>query len=179
MRLAVLLIGGLLAGAGVGGCAATRAERGPSEVLDAWHGAAAAGDFDAYFGAMTEDAVFIGTDAGERWSRSEFEDYARPYFGRPAGAGSDSDYLAAWVYEPRDRRVIESADGDVAWFDELLDNASYGTARGTGVLVLDGGAWRVAHYHLTFPVPNDLAREVTGMIQRHEASGEAAAGANN
>lgn len=34
-------------------------------VLDDWHKAAATVNFEAYFGAMTEDAIFIGTDATE------------------------------------------------------------------------------------------------------------------
>ena len=38
-----------------------------NEVLDNWHLAAAHADFDAYFGLMTKDAVFIGTDAMENW----------------------------------------------------------------------------------------------------------------
>lgn len=36
-------------------------------VLDGWHLAAANADFEAYFGKMTKDAVFIGTDAMENW----------------------------------------------------------------------------------------------------------------
>ena len=37
-------------------------------VLDQWHIAAAQANFDKYFGLMTDDAVFIGTDATENWS---------------------------------------------------------------------------------------------------------------
>ena len=57
----------------------------------------------------------------------------------------------------------------VAWFDEVLDSQSYGTSRGTGVLIRGAKGWRVAQYHLTFPIPNDLAGEMTGRIKAHEA----------
>ena len=35
--------------------------------LDAWHKAASEANFEAYFGLMTQDAIFIGTDATENW----------------------------------------------------------------------------------------------------------------
>jgi hypothetical protein len=46
-------------------------------LLDSWHKAAAEAKFDAYF-KMTEDAVFIGTDATEKQTR--FQEFAKPYF---------------------------------------------------------------------------------------------------
>ena len=48
-----------------------------NQVLEEWHTAAADADFDAYFDIMTEDAVFIGTDATENWQREEFMKYRR------------------------------------------------------------------------------------------------------
>ena len=41
-------------------------------VLDAWHQAAADADFEAYFSKMTEDGVFVGTEAMENWQNAEF-----------------------------------------------------------------------------------------------------------
>jgi hypothetical protein len=29
---------------------------------------------------MTEDAVFIGTDATENWGKPDFQEFAKPYF---------------------------------------------------------------------------------------------------
>ena len=48
---------------------------------------------------------------------------------------------------------------------ERLDNASLGETRGTGVLLLQEGHWRVAQYNLTIPIPNALAGEVVARIR--------------
>ena len=50
--------------------------------LEAWHKAAADADFDAYFDLMTDDAVFIGTDAEENWQLDQFKAFSKPYFDR-------------------------------------------------------------------------------------------------
>ena len=123
--------------------------------LDGFHLAASEADGAAYFGSMTADAVFLGTDATERWNLDQFRAYAGPYFDRGQG----------WTYQPLERHV--SLSGNVAWFDERLWNEKYGESRGTGVLVLEDGRWRVAQYNLTFPMPNDLAGEFTRRIREH------------
>jgi hypothetical protein len=61
--------------------------------------------------------------------------------------------------------VTLAEDGSTAWFDEMLENQSYGTTRGTGVLVRTAGGWKIVQYHLTIPLPNDLARDVVQMIR--------------
>jgi hypothetical protein len=128
------------------------------QVLDGFHEAAAKADADAYFGAMTPDGVFIGTDVTERWDRAAFEAFAAPHFQRDS----------AWTYVPRERHVAFGPKGKTAWFDEVLDHARYGTVRGSGVLVKQGKAWKIAHYVLSFPVPNDVAADVVATIQDHE-----------
>lgn len=123
--------------------------------LDAFHAAAARADEEAYFALLASNAVFLGTDASERWDKAAFRAFAHPYFA--AGKG--------WAFVPRDRHVDFSADGRVAWFDELLDSASYGECRGTGVLERGEGGWRIPQYHLTIPMPNDLAKELVARIR--------------
>ena len=120
------------------------------------HQAASDADFDGYFDLYAEQAVFLGTDATERWTREEFMAYTKARFDTGTG----------WTYHMLERHVSVAPDGRTAWFDERLWNAKYGDCRGTGVLVLDGSAdWRIAHYNLTFPIPNDLALQVVGLIQ--------------
>ena len=122
-------------------------------VLDAFHDAAALADGEAYFGAMAEGSVFLGTDATERWDREAFRGYADPYFSQGRG----------WTYKPIERHVY--VRGEVAWFDERLWNEKYGESRGTGVLRRFAQGWRIVHYSLTFPIPNAISGEVTKQIR--------------
>ena len=48
--------------------------------IDNWHLAAAKADYDTYFGLMTLDGVFIGTDATENWNNTDFRAFSKPYF---------------------------------------------------------------------------------------------------
>lgn len=137
-------------------------EQDISAVLDALHAAASKADGSAYFALYTPDATYLGTDAAERWTLAEFQDYAMPYFSKGQG----------WTYTPRERHItIAPVDCRcVAWFDELLDSKSYGTSRGTGTLVLTPEGWKVSQYALTFPIPNDLAKDMTTTIKAFEAT---------
>jgi hypothetical protein len=121
--------------------------------LDDFHAAAAASDEQRYFSYFAHDGEFLGTDPSERWTVTSFRAYAHPLFA--AGKG--------WTYKVRSRSL--HYQGDLAWFDEILDNAKYGACRGTGVLRRTGVEWKVVLYSLTFLVPNDLAEKVTGEIR--------------
>lgn len=127
-----------------------------AETLDALHAAAARADGQAYFDLFTPDARFIGTDATERWTLSEFRAYAEPYFARGQG----------WTYTPVERTVTLAPIQCmcVAWFDEVLDSDSYGVTRGSGVLRKTRAGWKIEQYVLSFAVPNDRARAVVGVI---------------
>lgn len=129
-----------------------------NRMLDDWHHAAAVADEAHYFEAMSPDFVFLGTDASERWNREAFRAFAHPYFAKGT----------AWTFTPHDRHVTIA--GDVAWFDEKLDSASYGDCRGTGVARRIRGAWKVAQYNLTIPIPNDLAKSVVAMIRAKQST---------
>jgi hypothetical protein len=161
MRAFVLALA-LLTAVAVAPARAATPEQDIAAVLDALHAAAAKADGPAYFALYTPDAIYIGTDAAERWTLAEFEGYAMPYFAKGQG----------WTYTPRERHITIApiACRCVAWFDELLDSASYGTSRGTGTLVLTPQGWRVSQYALTFPIPNDLAKDMTTTIKAFEAA---------
>jgi ketosteroid isomerase-like protein len=133
-------------------------ETAVANLLDRLHDAAARADGSAYFATYTPDAIFIGTDASERWTMDEFRAYARPAF--EAGRG--------WTYVPVERHVRFAPSGDVAWFDERLENAKYGACRGSGVCLRTADGWRVAHYVLSFPIPNDAAAAVVELIRAGE-----------
>jgi SnoaL-like domain len=133
-------------------------EFGVGLVLDQWHFAASQGLFDLYFELMTPDAIFLGTDETERWDVEQFKGYAREPF-------SDGE---GWTYTPREggRFVMVSDDGKTAWVDETLEHERYGTLRGTAVLSKRGDVWKIAHYSLTFLIPNDKAKEVVDVVGR-------------
>lgn len=123
-------------------------------VLTAWHLAASEGSFDIYFDAMTDDSVFLGTDASERWTKLEFMGYAREPF-------SDGN---GWTYTQVESHIAFDDDRDTAWADEILRNEKYGILRGTSVLNKVDGEWKIAHYSLTFLVPNEKAASVVEVI---------------
>jgi uncharacterized protein (TIGR02246 family) len=125
-------------------------------LLDDWHRAAAQADEARYFGHFTPDAVFLGTDATERWDVPAFRAYAHPHFAKGK----------AWSFEAVRRAVMFGAGGDIAWFDEDLATPNLGPARGSGVVVRSAdGAWRIAHYNLTITVPNERFDSVKALLE--------------
>ena len=129
-----------------------------SLTLDDFHQAASDANQQQYFDLLSDKAVFIGTDATERWDKNTFKAFAKPYFDKGQG----------WTYKPRNRHLTLSSSGQVAWFDELLDSQSYGECRGTGVLELTENGWKISQYHLTIPLPNGLAKDVVKQIKQQQ-----------
>ncbi len=160
-----LITAGLLVAASGPGCVASKgagARIDPSaarpqieQVLDTLHAAAARADEATYFAQFAPNAVFLGTDPGERWSLEAFRAYAKPHFDNGRG----------WAYRPSDRTITVAADGDTAWFDEVVTSEKYGRCRGTGVLVYRDGGWRVAQYSLSLPIPNSMFQSVASAVK--------------
>ena len=132
-----------------------------SAALEDFHVAASKADTPRYFSHFSPDAIYMGTDATERWTVGEFREFVEPYFSKGTG----------WTYVSRERNTFVAPDGQTAWFDEILDNESYGLTRGTGAFVRTDAGWKLTQYHLTIPVPNDLARPLVDMI-RKQAQGK-------
>lgn len=119
-------------------------------VLNSWHRAAAEANFEDYFSYFDSDSsIFMGTDATERWTIAEFKPWSKPYF----------DQGKAWSFTPTKRFVYFSDDNKTAWFDEELDTPNLGPSRGTGVLIWTEKGWKIDHYNLTIPIPNELIDE--------------------
>jgi hypothetical protein len=118
-------------------------------LLNNWHRAAAEANFNDYFNALTETAIFIGTDATENWNKTEFQAFAKPYF----------DKGKAWNFKTLERNIYFSSDHKTAWFDELLDTQMK-LCRGSGILVKVGGKWKIQHYVLSMTIPNDISDDV-------------------
>jgi ketosteroid isomerase-like protein len=122
-----------------------------SQTLDAWHKAAADIKFDTYFNLMADDAIFIGTDATENWTKPDFKVWAKPFF----------DKGKTWSFTALERHIFFDKTGKTAWFDELL-NTQMKICRGSGVLVKIGKEWKIQHYVLSMTIPND---EVDAVIK--------------
>ncbi|QCX54216.1 nuclear transport factor 2 family protein [Elizabethkingia sp. JS20170427COW] len=121
------------------------------KLLTEWHLAASRSDFNAYFHAFTKDAVYIGTDAKERWTKGQFASFSKPYFDRGK----------AWNFKTIERHISIAKDKKTAWFDEILDTPNMGICRGSGVLVKEKNGWKISHYVLSMIIPNDIANTVT------------------
>jgi ketosteroid isomerase-like protein len=123
---------------------ATESKKQIAATLDSFNVAAAQSNYEKYFNYYTEDAIFIGTDATENWSKQAFMKWAKPHF----------DKKKTWNFKALERNIYFSKTGDLAWFDELLDTQMK-ICRGSGVLIKQGNEWKVQQYVLSMTIPND------------------------
>jgi len=117
--------------------------------LNNWHKAAAEANFETYFSLMSNDGVFIGTDATENWQNKDFRTFSKPYF----------DKGKAWSFTAIERNIYTNKTNDFAWFDELLDTQMK-ICRGSGVLEKVNGEWKIKHYVLSIAIPNENVDEI-------------------
>lgn len=126
-------------------------------MLDSFNLAAAKADFNTYFNFYTEDAIFTGTDATERWDKPAFMAWAKPIFKRGR----------AWNFKAMERHIYFDNTGTLAWFDELL-NTEMKICRGSGVVVKEGNTWKLKQYILSTTVPNEKLDSVIVMKAQQE-----------
>ena len=125
-----------------------------NKVMDSWHAAASRADIRNYFDRFGQDAVFLGTDPSEQWTKSEFHRFAKPFF----------DKGQVWDFKPLERNVFFDEEGNISWFNELLDTWM-GKCRGSGVLKKSSaGKWELVQYNLAILVPNDKVSEYLTLI---------------
>jgi hypothetical protein len=125
-------------------------------VMNRWHRAAAIADEDTFFGLMTENADYIGTDPSEHWKRDELRKWSEKYFARSS----------AWDFKPQKRSIYFTPNGQYAWFDELL-TTWMGDCRGSGVLVKTNEGWRIEQYVLSMAVLNDLTKDYIKSLNKY------------
>lgn len=138
------------------------AEKAREEInltLENWHEAAAEANFQAYFEYMSEDGIFIGTDASENWNIEEFKNFSKPHF----------DKGSAWDFSTLERNIYTAENGEIAWFDELLDTWM-GICRGSGVMVQEDKEWKIKHYVLSVTIPNDNINEIVKINKEIDSS---------
>lgn len=123
-----------------------------SALLDGLHTAASQANLDKYLGSFTATGVFMGTDDWERWTRPvTLDNYVSERFAGGTG----------WTYEPVERNLIFSEDHNTAWFDEIIVSKKWGRFRGTGTVIKVDGHWKIAHYAMSFLVPNEVWEKVS------------------
>ena len=128
-----------------------------NNMLDQWHLDAAESNFDAYFEKMVPNGVFIGTDALENWTVSEFKEFSKPFF----------DEKNTWDFKTMERNIYYSSENNMIWFDELLDTWM-GICRGSGILIKDENNWKIAHYVLSVSIPNENIKEVIAIKEEND-----------
>ncbi len=136
----------------------TKEEQTISLMLEEFHHAAAEANAQIYLNLLTEDAIFLGTDASERWTKKQFSAFVLPYFNQGKG----------WLYETKVRNVSLFESSSVAFFDEILENENYGRCRGSGVLIKTSQGWKISQYSLSIMVPNEVAKKVVEQIKSYE-----------
>ena len=124
-------------------------------LLDAWHQAAATADEDTFFGSMTADGIYLGTDASERWQRDELRTWAQAAFERDT----------AWAFTPHSRQLYFAQNGQTAWFEEKLDTWM-GPCRGSGILTKTPEGWKIRHYNLAVLVANEKIQEFIKLVKK-------------
>ncbi len=124
-----------------------------TNLIDAWHKAAADVNQEAYFDFIADDGVYIGTDSTEIWTKAEFFEWSKQYFEKGK----------AWTFTCNSRNIYISGDGLYAWFDELLSSGKV-TLRGSGILQKGDSGWKLKHYVLSLPVPNEKFKEVVAKM---------------
>lgn len=126
-------------------------------LLDSFNVAAAKADYDRYFGYLTDDAIFIGTDATEHWDKSTYMVWAKPYF----------DKKRTWNFTSVERHIYFGKDNDIAWFDELL-STQMKICRGSGVVVRQNNEWKIQQYVLSMTIPNSQTHKVVDLKSPEE-----------
>ena len=126
-----------------------------NQTLDNFHKAASEANYKAYFSLLAEDAVFLGTDGKERWTKAEFQQFVKPYFSKGRG----------WTYKTTQRNISPLVSQKVFFFDEVLMNDNYGQCRGSGVIIYQDNMWKIAQYNLSIPVPNKLSKTIVDLIK--------------
>jgi ketosteroid isomerase-like protein len=115
-----------------------------NEFMDNWHKAAATANAEAYFNAMADDFIFLGTDPKERWDKETFYSFCKPYFDQGKG----------WDFKRIERHWDFSDNGKIAWFDEHIDTWMK-DCRGSGVLEKKGSKWYLKQYNLAVLIENE------------------------
>jgi hypothetical protein len=134
-----------------------------NKFMDGWYDDAAHSR-QAHFDKLAADAVVVGTDEHERWSKDEFKASVKKHFERKS----------AFNFKSLQRHVYASQDGSLVWLDELLDTKEFGLCKSSAVLRKTSKGFEIVHYELAYVVPNKVAGQVMKLVKDAEAKPQAA-----
>lgn len=113
-------------------------------VLNAHLKAVATKDVDLLHKTFGQKAIFIGSDDTEQWSRHEL-------------AKRLKESQNGWDMRTCIHREVKHILPGATTFFEVVRHVKYGLFRGSGVVVKNSkGNWVIAHYVLSFSVPNEV-----------------------
>jgi hypothetical protein len=128
---------------------AVNAQNQLDSFVNVWHRNAANANLNDYFDLMSNDFVFLGTAPGERWNKTEFYSFCKPYF----------DKGKTWDFIPSERNWKYTADSTLAFFDESL-STWMGGCRGSGIFQKQNdNQWKLIYYNLTVLIENEKIQE--------------------
>ncbi|MCF8370253.1 MAG: nuclear transport factor 2 family protein [Bacteroidales bacterium] len=125
------------------------------QFMDDWHKAAAEANFKAYFSKLDTDAIYLGTQWDERWTKKEFATFSKPYFDRGR----------AWDFSAFERQYYMLENKSLIWFEESL-HTWMGVCRGSGVIRNYGDSLRIVHYNLSVTISNDLVHDFVELVKK-------------
>lgn len=127
------------------------------EIIDAWHHAAATGDSVGFFSRMTEDALYLGTDETERWTRTTMgKDLGKFFNGKKA-----------WHFIAYNRIYTALDDKNTILFDESL-KTWMGPCKSTGMMRKVKGKWLISYYNLNVAVSNAVVQNYLKLLKEEE-----------
>jgi len=126
-------------------------------LMNQWHNDVATFNLDSYFNFMSDTFIFLGTAPEERWTKTEFYDFSKPFF----------DKKRTWDFKTNSRIWYFSDNGKMAWFEESL-NTWMEECRGSGILVFKDETWKIAHYNLTVLIENEKMNDFILLRKNNE-----------
>ncbi len=115
-----------------------------NELMNGWHLAATDAQLEKFFSFMGDSCIYKGTDKTERWNKTEFYGFCKPYF----------DKGKAWDFKPLERHISFDDNLQTAWFDEKLDTWM-GICKASGICQKMNGEWKLLLYDLSVTIDND------------------------
>jgi hypothetical protein len=124
-------------------------------LLNDWHKNAAMAKLEPFFDFMSDSCIYKGTDKTERWSKSDFHTFCKPFF----------DKGKAWDFKPLERNIRLDDNLQTAWFDERL-NTWMGECKASGVLKKENGEWKLWLYDLSVTIDNDKIKSFIKLTEK-------------